>query len=140
VGEVYKTVEASSGKKVNVIELDFKIGHMEAGYVLYENPTDVIKVEFRKPFAVAPTVIFGVVIIDWMRVCPREAVAALQRAVRGYVPYVAVGLDVNFSAGYDVADEIEKLRGEINVKSTAAGIGGALGGLVLEEIVRRVGP
>ena len=131
-------------KKVNVMEIFFKIGHIENGYACYKDYVNKFKIPFKTPFKAAPVFLTMFEHVVSMTVYTDAAYITLEPGylITGCIPYLAIGFDVTADK-YDlerdlksIRTEIERLKGEIDFKAGLAAGGGALGGFILDKIIR----
>jgi len=126
----------------NRFEIFFPIGHIEAAYAYFSEYTSEMKIVFKTPFRLAPAFLISFGRIKKLAVSTTYAIVQLDGImIRGALPYVAIGLDVETApAKYDIKeieDKIEKIATEMDIKAGLAGVGGALGGVILDRIISR---
>ena len=129
-------------KYVNRFEIFFPIGHIEAAYAYFSEYTSEVKIVFKTPFRLAPAFLIGFGRIKSMSLTTTYAIVQFDGImIRGSIPYVAIGLDIETApAKYDIKeieDKIEKIATEMDIKAGLAGVGGALGGVILDRIISR---
>jgi len=126
----------------NRFEIFFPIGHIEAAYAYFSEYTSEVKIVFKTPFKSAPVFLVGLDRIKRFTVSTTYAIVQYDGImIQGHLPYVAIGLDVETApAKYDIKeieDKIEKIAAEMDIKAGLAGVGGALGGVILDRIISR---
>jgi len=128
-------------KYINRFEIFFPVGHIEAAYAYFPEFTDEVKIVFMTPFKLVPAFLMGMDRIKSMSVTTEYAIVRFDGIlVRGYIPYVAVGLDVETApVKYDIKeleDKVNRIAAEMDIKAGLAGVGGAIGGVILDRILR----
>jgi len=125
----------------NRLEIFFPMGHIEAAFAYFPEPTGEVKIVFKTPFKLAPAFLIGVDRIKSMSVGTEYAIVQYDGIlVRGAIPYVAIGLDVKTApAKYDIReleDKVNRVAAEMDIKAGLAGVGGAIGGVILDRILK----
>ena len=129
-------------KYINRLEIFFPLGHIEAGYAYFPKSTSEVKIVFKTPFKLVPTFFIGFDRIRSMSVTTEYAIVQFDGIlIRGHLPYIAIGLDVKTApAKYDLKeleDKVNKVAVEMDIKAGLAGVGGALGGVILDRMIPR---
>jgi len=123
----------------NRFEIFFPLGHIEAAYAYFPEYTGEVKIVFKTPFKLVPVFLIGMNRIKSMSITTEYAIVQFDDIViRGHLPYVAIGLDVETApAKYDIKELEDRVAAEMNIKAGLAGIGGALGGVILDRVIPR---
>jgi len=124
----------------NRLEIFFPVGHIEAAYAYFPEFTDEVKIVFKTPFKLAPVFLIAGK-VKGLHVSTEYAIVQFDVPLRGHIPYVAVGLDVKEApVKYDIReleDKVNKVAAEMDIKAGLAGVGGAIGGLILDRMIPR---
>ena len=126
--EIFESARPMS--KVNVMIVDFPNGHIECGYVGLTDWTDTVAIVFDKPFKHAPVVMTNWSKYEAMAVNGEKAIIKYSVKWKGWMPYVAIGLDTD-KKEWSVS-ELERAIGFYSLLSGAAGVVG--GGLLGKEL------
>ena len=122
--EVFNSARPMS--KINTMIVDFPNGHIECGYVGLTDWTDTVVIEFSKPFKRAPVVMTIWSKYEAMTVNGEKAVIKFSVKYKGWMPYVAMGLDSDKQEW-----SVSELENAIQFYSLISGAAGIVGGGLL---------
>ena len=138
--EVYKEPD----KKLLVIEHFFGKYHIEAGVAYFEDYTFGAKIPYETPFEYFSVVIPSIA-SDLAVGLDDRAYILFMKPIRGAVSYITIGPDIESDRvkvsikemAKAIEEEVKKeVMKEVDFKAGLAGAGGAIGGFILNRIIK----
>ena len=146
-----KSVRIGTLEKANLLLLDFPIFRIESAFAKIDEWTSDVTITYEKPFKYVAVVHFPCMSgVTKMKLHKESIEIHYKDLVKGYLPYTAIGMvsdnhNWNFEEAIEdvkkvIKEEMDKkissLRGETDMKVAGAGIGGAIGGAIIEESIK----